>query len=52
MLACFTALLTAPRQARVMIYTDSKMTIDSFNKLSEFSQLLTRKKEKISNYAL
>src|SRR6266540_4692685 len=35
-LACLTALLTAPSHTKVTIHTDSMATIDSFHRLPEF----------------
>jgi len=52
MLACLTALITSPRHAKVTIHTDSKATIDGFQRLPEVSRLSIRKREKITNYPL
>jgi len=52
MLACLTALITSPRYAKVTIHTDSKATIDGFQRLPEVSRLSIRKREKITNYPL
>ncbi len=42
-LACLTALLTAPCHTKVKIYTDSQATIDGFHHLPDFSCLSVRK---------
>jgi len=52
MLACLTALITAPCHAKVTIHTDSKATIDGFHRLPEFNRLSIRKREKITNYPI
>jgi len=49
-LACFTALTTAPNRAKVTLHTDSTATIDGFRRLPELKRLSTRKREKIPNY--
>jgi len=50
MLACLTALLVVPVQAKITIYTDSAATIMGFNQITEFMNLSVRKREKIPNF--
>ena len=51
-LACLTALLVAPLNAKVTLYTDSVAIIIRFDNINTFRNLSVQKKEKISNFQI